>query len=44
MERTVTKQEVIDQATFADEVDESGQEFESLTDFLDHVELEVGLS
>jgi transposase-like protein len=38
MEKTVAKQEVIDQATFADDVDESGQQFEGLGDFLDHVE------
>jgi len=41
MEGTVTGQEVVDQATFTDEVGEDGQEFESLADFLDHVELGV---
>jgi len=41
MENTVAEQEVIDQETFTDEPDESSHEFESLGDFLDHVEVGI---
>ena len=41
MENRVTEQEVNDQGAFTDELDESGNQFEDLGDFLDHVELGV---
>jgi len=41
MENKVTKQEVNGQGTFTDELDGSGNQFEDLGDFLDHVELRV---
>ena len=41
MEKRVTEQEAIDQACITDELDETPVEFESLGDFLDHVELGV---
>ena len=41
MENRVTEQEVNDQGTLTDEFDESGNQFEDLGDFLDHVELGV---
>ncbi|GEM_PF-3301119 len=41
MENRVTEQEVNDQGTFTDELDGSGNQFEDLGDFLDHVELGV---
>ena len=41
MENRVTEQEVNDQGTFTDALDGSGNQFEDLGDFLDHVELGV---
>jgi len=41
MEKTVAEQEVVNQETFAEQSEEDGQQFRSLDDFLDYVEIGV---
>ena len=41
MEKTVAEQEVVNQETFAEQREEDGQQFTSLDDFLDYVEIGV---
>ena len=41
MEKTVAEQEVVNQETFAEQREEDGQQFRSLDDFLDYVEIGV---